>query len=109
MSAENRLRPDAVLERADDVVAQDAGDERVLVPLRANVAELCRVWTLNRTAARIWDLVDGRRTVADIVDGMAAAHEVSREQADAEVQTFLRDLLRENLLREPSGPPSPED
>lgn len=94
------LSRDAVLERADDVVVQDAGGERVLVPLRANVADLSRVWTLNRTAARIWDLVDGRRTVGDIVDGMAATHAVSREQADTEVQKLLADLLREKLVRE---------
>lgn len=93
------LNDDDVLEHADDVVAQDAGEERVLVPLRTDVADLSRVWNLNRTAARVWDLVDGSRTVADVVTAVVARYDVPPETARAEVRSLLTSMLSASLMR----------
>jgi hypothetical protein len=53
---------------------------------------------LNAVGSRVWDLIDGERTVQDIVDVIVAEFDVTRPQATADVDAFVRELLDRRLV-----------
>ena len=54
---------------------------------------------LNEVGGRVWALVDGRQDVAAIAAEVAGEFDVSPEQASADVQAFLAELLERGLVR----------
>lgn len=76
-----------------DVVFRRIGDEFVLVPIRANVADLEAIYTLNPVAAQIWDLLDGQRDGYAILAEIVREYDVSPEQARVDLIEFLEQLL----------------
>lgn len=88
---------------AADVVVQVVGAERVLVPVRAEVADLTRVWTLNATGAAVWDLLDGRRAVRDVVAALRVRYRVSEETAAREVAELLAGMEQAGVIRRAGG------
>lgn len=53
--------------------------------------------TLNAVGTRVWELADGR-DVAEIVDAVVNEFEVSRTQAEQDVNTFIESLKGQGLL-----------
>lgn len=54
---------------------------------------------MNPIGTRIWELVDGERTVAGIVTAIFEEFDVDRETAEEDVQEFLGELQRRDLVR----------
>ena len=55
---------------------------------------------LNAVGTEIWSAIDGRRTVGDIIHHIQATFEVSKKQATRDVQRFINQLLRQELVEE---------
>lgn len=55
---------------------------------------------LNGLGTRVWDLIDGTRGVAEIARVIADEYEVSLEQAEKDVQSFVDDLLKHRMVAE---------
>ncbi|HKB24818.1 MAG TPA: PqqD family protein [Methylomirabilota bacterium] len=53
---------------------------------------------LNAVGSRVWELIDGRRSVDEIVEVVVREFDVTREQAAADVQAFVRELLDKGLV-----------
>ena len=53
---------------------------------------------LNPVGSRVWELIDGRRSVDEIVEVVVREFDVTREQAAADVQAFVRELLDKGLV-----------
>ncbi|HEY63818.1 MAG TPA: PqqD family protein [Caldilineae bacterium] len=68
-------------------------NEAVLV-----LADSGQVMVLNETGGRIWELADGTRTVTDIARMIVEEYEVSEEQALADVQEFVYQLVEKQAL-----------
>lgn len=58
------------------------------------------VLRLNPVGAEIWNAIDGTRTVDDIVAHIQGTFEVTEKQAARDVQRFLKQLLRHELVEE---------
>jgi len=57
---------------------------------------------------RVWELLEARRSLDEIVLSITARYDVSREQAEADVQRLAADLLREDLIAAThDGTPAP--
>ncbi len=72
--------------------------ETVLVPVRANVADLEAIYVLNEIGTRVWQLLDGQRTVEEIVDIIAREYAVDRARIARDVDTFLNELQSLRLV-----------
>ena len=94
MSTETTISLDARYIRDESVVARLVGQEFLLVPTRANAAELDNIYVLNEVAGRIWELLDGQRTVSEICDAIVNEFDVERQQVEKDVIEFL-DALRD--------------
>jgi hypothetical protein len=58
------------------------------------------VLRLNPVGAEIWNAIDGTRTVAEIVAHICRTFEVSHRRARRDVDRFLKQLLRHELVEE---------
>ncbi len=84
-----RLRP----RPNHDVVGRRMGKEFVLIQLRTN-----RVYTLNRTGARLWELLEAGCDRATIQDRLAQEFEVGETALANEIDRLLGKLADEKLL-----------
>lgn len=79
--------------RRDDVVAQVADDEAVLLDISSG-----RYFGLNSVGSRIWELCDGNRSLADIVAAICSEFEVAVDVAEADAVEILDQLKKERLV-----------
>lgn len=75
--------------RDENLVFRRIGDETILVPIRQGSPDATILYVLNDTAARIWTLMDGLRDVRAIAEEITREFEVSIEEAEADVRSFL--------------------
>ncbi len=87
------------------VATRVVDDEAIVV-----LADEGQVQVYNAVGTRIWELADGTRSVSDIADQIAAEYQVTRVQAQQDVETFLHRLADANVLVFQERPtcPSPE-
>ncbi len=91
--------------RSDGYVTRTVGDEMVMVPVRAGVANLEAIFTLNAVAAAIWRRIDGQTAARQLADGVADEFAVTPDQALADVNEFLGLLAAKGLLVAGQGQP----
>jgi Coenzyme PQQ synthesis protein D (PqqD) len=87
-----------VYRHAPDVVSRQVGEESILVPISHNVGDLDYVYTLSPVAARVWSLIDGTRPVREIAQTISAEYDVSIDQAAADIEELVSDLVGVSLL-----------
>ncbi|HLG19103.1 MAG TPA: PqqD family protein [Bdellovibrionota bacterium] len=80
------------LARNPDFVFRRIDDEGILLPIRANVTDDNRLYSLNPTAARIWELMDGTRTGKQIRDLMMEEYETTDEQLTQDIEALVNML-----------------
>jgi Coenzyme PQQ synthesis protein D (PqqD) len=84
---EGRFRP------TGDAVAKRVGDEVVLVQLQTN-----RIYTLNRTGARLWELLDDGHDLERARAQMLREFDVGEDQLRDEADALVDDLVTRGLL-----------
>jgi hypothetical protein len=87
-----------ILKKAEGFVSRSVGDDTIVVPVRAGVANLEAIFTLNGVGSAIWNHIDGRASVADLGRAIAAAYEVGPDAAAADVAEFVDLLVTKGLV-----------
>ena len=103
MSEESRTEESLrgkVYRKVEAVVAREIAGETILVPIRGELANMERIFTLNPVAGYIWEQIDGQRSLAEIRDGILESFAVDRDEAEADIRAFVGELLREKLVTE---------
>ncbi len=90
--------PSARFQVAGDHATRKIGDETIVVPVRAHVADLESIYTFNEVGSAIWERLDGERSVSDIARSLADEFDVSEETALADVRRLLAVLEDEGLV-----------
>jgi hypothetical protein len=96
------VRWDSVLAKREEIVSREIAGETILVPIRGKLVDLQRIFSVNPVGAHIWKGLDGATTLAEIRDSVVDAFEVERDQADADIQEFVAELLEAELIEETS-------
>ena len=86
---------DMKYQRKTDVVARVVAGENVLIPVHGCTRS---VYTLNPTGCRLWDLLEQAQSEDALADALAAHYQISRAAAQADVRSFLEDLVRMELI-----------
>lgn len=86
--------------KAGDVVTRRIAGETILVPVKGDLADMRRIYMLNRTADYIWDCLDGRARCRDICKGLAERFGIDDTQARTDIEGFITELLGEGLIVE---------
>jgi hypothetical protein len=78
---------------SSDTVATRVGDEIVLVDLKTD-----RIYSLNRTAARLWELVGADCDRAEVERRMLEEFDVTPDQLAEAIDEFVMLMTRDGLL-----------
>ncbi|HVV15932.1 MAG TPA: PqqD family protein [Polyangia bacterium] len=89
--------------RSEGFVTRVVGDETVVVPVRAGVANLEAIFTMNPVGTAIWRKIDGVATAEELAHQLCDEFAVDPPEALADVTEFLDLLASKGLLekREP--------
>lgn len=87
-----------VYKRVEGVVARKILDEVLLVRVSGRLADLEEVLSLNETGAFIWERLDGAADLASISRDVAAAFNVSPDEASRDVAEFVEGIERDGLV-----------
>lgn len=89
---------DSVFKKSENVVFRKIGDEYVLVPLFASVADVESIFNLNETGAAVWEKIDGRKNIRDIVAEMQTEYEAENLLIEKDVIAFVNEMMTAKLL-----------
>lgn len=84
-----------VLKHKDDVRYRIVGDEAVVV--RQDAAE---VLALNDVGARVLELLDAHNTLADVVEALRREYDVSSEELERDVESFVVAMRDAGIVEE---------
>lgn len=73
-------------------VARNVGNELILVPLTANVAQMNELFTLNETGKFIWEDINENSTVLEIENSMIETFDIDSATAKRDIELFLSKL-----------------
>ncbi len=89
----------AVLRVSPGAVVRRIREEAVVLVLGEN-----RFLAISEVGARTLELIDGRTPLGDILERLHAEYDVSREQLDSDVLSFLGQLLAARVVdQEPAA------
>lgn len=81
-----------------DFVLREIAGEYILVPLGDAAKDLNGIISVNELGAFLWNKLQTEQTEQSLLDAVLQEYEVSREQAQADLQRFLQMLRENNLL-----------
>lgn len=83
---------------AEGYVSRDVGDETIIVPVRAGVADLDAIFTLNPVGSTIWGALQAGATLDDVTRVIARDYEVGESEAAADAAQFIDLLVAQGLV-----------
>jgi hypothetical protein len=86
--------------KTGEIASRSIAGETLLVPIRGKLADMQRIFALNSVAEYIWKRLDGGKPLGEIRNEVLSHFEVGREEAENDIQTFISDLMKENLITE---------
>jgi hypothetical protein len=82
-----------------DVVTRKIGGDLFVIPIRSNVADMQKIFTLNPVGEFIWQEIDGQKSLDEIRKGVMDRFDVEEEEADSDIREFIATLLETDLIR----------
>ncbi|MCW3785913.1 PqqD family protein [Plebeiibacterium sediminum] len=86
--------------KSERFVEKSIGNEKVLVPLTDNVADMNHVLTLNEVGTFLYDQVNGEKSVSDILSLLLEEYDVSNEIAKKDIEQFINNTVSKGILFE---------
>lgn len=78
-------------------VTREVGNELIVVPLSANVAQMNELFTLNETAKVIWENLNEGIDMPTLIQTITDTFDIDKYTAEKDIESFLRRL--ESLLK----------
>jgi len=89
-----------IFRKRGEIVARDIAGETILVPVRGNLADMQRIFSLSPVAAFLWEQIDGKQELQMILAKVIEDFEVEREDASSDLREFITELLEAGLIEE---------
>ena len=87
-----------VFHKNTSVVTREIAGEILLVPVRGELAQLHKLFTLNQVGAFIWEQIDGRIDLATLHRRLVDRFEVSDEEARQDILDYVKSLWEARLV-----------
>ena len=88
-----KISPDDVYKTTEEVTWRDVNGELVVLKLTSG-----EYFSFNAIGRLTWMSLSEGKSISDVVDAIAAEYDVTREQAESDVHTFVDGLLSNDLL-----------
>ncbi len=89
-----------IYKKADDIVRRKIAEETILVPIRGELVDMQKIFSLNKMADYIWESLDGKKRLSDIRNGILDDFHVTKQIADKDLEEFVTDLVSAGLIIE---------
>jgi hypothetical protein len=83
-----------------DIVTREIIGETLLVPIRGEVANMQKIFSLTEVGAFIWNALDGEQTEDMIVDALCEHFDTDAEVARTDCADFVAQLREAQLVEE---------
>ena len=90
----DQLTLDAIIRRNDALLSTNLEDDVVMMDVEQGA-----YYGLEAVAARIWALTEQPLSVGSLCDRLVSEYQISPEQCQQEVLTFLGELLNQRLVQ----------
>ena len=90
----------SIFRKRGETVARSIAGETILVPVRGDLADMQRIFSLDPVAAFLWEQLDGTLDLKIILDRVIEDFEVEREDAASDIRDFIAELLEAGLIEE---------
>lgn len=87
-----------VYHKSEGFVEKNIGDEKVLVPLTDNVADMNHVITLNEVGAFLYNLIDGEKSMEYIYQTLLKEYKVLPIEAKKDIEQFINTCVNKGVL-----------
>ncbi len=88
-----------VFEKSGQIVTRKIADETLVVPIRGELANMQRIFSLNPVAEFVWEHLDGERSLEDIRREVISCFDVAKELAETDILEFIDELIKAELIR----------
>ncbi len=78
-------------------VTREVGNELIVVPLSANVAQMNELFTLNETAKVIWENLNEGIDMPTLIQTITDTFDIDKYTAEKDIELFLQRL--ESMLK----------
>jgi hypothetical protein len=84
--------------RSTGVVSRKIADETLLVPIRGGVGDLDSIFSCNPLGSDLWNLLEKANSVDELASWVTEHYDVTQEQALADIQDFVSELMGAGLV-----------
>jgi hypothetical protein len=81
------------LPRNEEVAAKVIDGEAIIINLANGV-----YYSMDKVGAFVWDLLQAGHTLENVIAAVVGHYDISREQAESNVQELVQELVQENLV-----------
>ena len=81
-----------MMKQSPDFLLRDVADSVVLVPVGAATERFPGMITLNETGKLLWQALETEQTLDTLTAKLLEEYDVTREQAETDVENFLKKL-----------------
>ena len=93
-----KISMNSILRKSENAVFRKIGDEYILVPIAASVADVESIFNLNETGAAIWDKIDGKKSLKEIIREIEEEYEAEGQQLETDVVKFVNEMMAAKLI-----------
>ena len=93
-------QPMTVPRRSERFVSRTVGRDTFVVPLRAGVANLAAIFTMNEVGTAIWTRIDGQKSIDELARALVAEFDVTEADAAVDVAAFVELLASKGLVED---------
>ena len=86
--------------RKDEVVSRNIAGETILVPIRGNLADMQKIFTLNKSGAFIWEHLDGKIPLSEILESLLEQFDTTKNEAENDILDFIDQITESGLVAE---------
>jgi coenzyme PQQ synthesis protein D (PqqD) len=85
--------------RANAVVTRSIAGETLVLPVRGDIGDLARFYSLNGTGTVIWEALEKPKSFNDLCDVIDSRYDIGRKKAEEDVALFVRDICSLGLAK----------
>lgn len=94
------MLPTRIFRKQESVVSRSIAGETILVPIRGELADMEKIFSLEQVGEFIWQQIDAKQSLSDICDRIVESFDVERATAEADVEEFIAELQEAGLIVE---------
>ena len=81
-----------------DVVRREIAGETILVPVRGNLADMQRIFSLNAVGACVWESLDGERALSAAREAVLGRFDAPPGEVEADILEFIDSPVEAGLV-----------